>query len=489
MKHVPISARETAKQDTAIVPFAIALAVIVALVAAVRLPFLSNLLLGEEGSHAYLVVGALPVIKGLDAIFIGRLNGVDYLVFPEHNMLMYDFVDTIGRGIGRLVPLCRDDSIACTSTLSRTPFLIMFLIAVVIAFLPLRRWLAVGQPAILAIQALIVLFMLTSPLMVGGSIQPQIDGSVGVMVAAVSAATIISAATLTGRARFLLWSLGGVASSLGKSEWALALAAALLVTSAIALAASYDKSRHELNWVNARPAVEVCGSILAGILLGQTLVLLRSPTAYLAGFALMREINAMQLSVVAGLRQSWPLAYPVFALACAALLLMALRLRNLCRSRPEIVAITGWACAIAAGYVHSGWSGDGFPRYYCLAAVLLVVGLVCLLRDVALPRIYSAFVVVLLLAGVGRNAASLIGAYRTGSSISSLPGTPLEKAEANYLELARAYRGVPVLEWSAFGIYFRNIDWVAVDMGRQAGIELVQEHRPEVLAEYEASIR
>jgi len=102
---------------------------------------------------------------------------------------------------------------------------------------------------------------------------------------------------------------------------------------------------------------------------------------------------------------------------------------------------------------------------------------------------YSAFVVVLLLAGVGRNAASLIGAYRTGSSISSLPGTPLEKAEANYLELARAYRGVPVLEWSAFGIYFRNIDWVAVDMGRQAGIEFVQEHRPEVLAEYEASIR
>ena len=491
MKHGHVSERQMTKmasQDAAIAPFAIAL-ILLALVAAVRLPFLSNILLGEEGSHAYLVLGPQPVIRGLDALFIGRLNGEDYLVFPEHNILIYDFFDKFGRRIGQLIPPCRNSSIECVSSLSRTPYLVIFLIAIVIAILPLRRWLAVRRPAILAVQFLLLLFVLTTPLLVGGSIQPQIDGAYGVLVVSVSAACMLAAQTMRRSAHFLLLFLGGVVSSLGKIEWAMALAGALSVTSALAVALSYDAKQGRLEYCAARPLLDVCAGTLAGMLFGQLLVLFYSPTAYLAGFDLMRQIGGMQLGVAEGLKRSWPLAYSALVMIGATLVLIAIRLKYSIRTDPTITVIAGWAAAIAAGYAYSGWSGDGFPRYYCPAALLAAIALICLLRDVTLSKAQSVFAVAVLAAFIGLNGASLVQSYRQGLSISSLPGASLEQARTRYLKLAQDYRGVPVLEASAFAIYFPNIDWVSIDMGRQAGIEFVEAHRPEVQAEFKASIR
>jgi hypothetical protein len=482
-----------AKQSAAIVRCVISLAILLALVAAVRLPFLPNIMIGEEGSHAYLVIGPAPVIRGLDALYIGRLNGVDYLVFPEHNILMYDFFDIVGRGLGRLLSPCQcssieDAGIDCISHLARTPFLIIFLIALLIAIPPLQKWLAVERPATFLLQWLTLLFMLTTPLLVGGSIQPQIDGSLGVLIAAVSAALMTTAQIVAGRSRFLLYFLAGLATSLGKIEWAMALFGALVLTLALAIAVAYDRQARRFNFAAAHRSLEVCAGALAGILFGQLLVFLYSPTAYLAGFELMRELDVMHMSVLGAFGHSWPFAYPAFIMIGACMALIALRLRHIFRSEPAIAAIVAWAAAITTGYVYSGWSGDGFPRYYCPAGLLAAIALVCLLRDVRLPKVFAGLALAALLAGLGLNGASLFSSYSQRLSISSYPGMSLEQVRDRYLEHAQAYHGVPVPEWSAFGIYFRSIDWAASDMGRQAAIEFVQEHRPEVQAEFEASI-
>jgi hypothetical protein len=48
------------------------------------------------------------------------------------------------------------------------------------------------------------------------------------------------------------------------------------------------------------------------------------------------------------------------------------------------------------------------------------------------------------------------------------------------------YRSISVLPWSAFG---GNIGWLVADIGRQAGIEFVQEKRLEGATDVEACIR
>jgi hypothetical protein len=54
------------------------------------------------------------------------------------------------------------------------------------------------------------------------------------------------------------------------------------------------------------------------------------------------------------------------------------------------------------------------------------------------------------------------------------------------LKQAENYRSISVLPWSAFG---GNIGWLAADIGRQAGIEFVQEKRLEGATDVEACIR
>src|SRR5450759_1046149 len=116
-----------------IMPFLFVGFALVGAVGALRIPFLSNVLIGEEGSLSYLVLGPTRVVHGLDAVIAGRIDGIDRLIFPEHNILMYEFLDIVGRQIGQLLPLCRDGSMDCTTIQARSPFFILFLCGIAVA--------------------------------------------------------------------------------------------------------------------------------------------------------------------------------------------------------------------------------------------------------------------------------------------------------------------------------------------------------------------
>jgi len=201
--------------------FFLALAVV-----AYRLPFLSNVLIGEEGTHAYLVLGPRPVINGDDALFLARLDGKDILLFVDRNVLIYQFLDVVGRGIGQILPSCREFTMACVSLHARFPFLAIFLGGLAVAFLGVRRHLAFDRPWMLAAQMLVFLYLCTTPLLVGGSIQPQIDGALGVLIVATAAALLLSVQEHDKTYRTVAAAfLAGMAGALGKNEWAIALAA------------------------------------------------------------------------------------------------------------------------------------------------------------------------------------------------------------------------------------------------------------------------
>lgn len=435
-------------------------------VAAYRLPFLSNVLVGEEGTHAYLVMGPRPVISGDDALFLARLDGKDILLFVDRNVLIYQFLDVVGRGIGQLLPSCGEFAIACVSFHARFPFLVIFLGGLAVAFVGVRRHLAFDRPWVLAAQTLIFLYLCTTPLLVGGSIQPQIDGALGVLIFATAAALLLSVTEHDKLYRTVAAAfIAGMAGALGKNEWAIALAASagavIILLPALALIARPEQR----DWNSVRRGLALCVSIIAGIAACQALLYLYSPRTFMAGIDVMFRIAGLKLSIMDQIARSWDVVYPVYLASALSLIAIACRLRAYCLTQPALVILAGWAALTVIGYTYSGFSGDGFPRYFCPPAVLASIALVCLIPDFTLPRAAWAAASLLLVLGIAASSVSLWQSYSQRVAITSGRGSSLAATEFRYARLARAYAGIPIFEGAAIAIYYQNIDWIAHDLG------------------------
>ena len=329
-----------------------------------RLPFMANVLIGEEGTHAYLVLGPRPVINGDDALFLARLDGKDILLFVDRNVLIYQFLDVVGRGIGQILPSCREFTMACVSLHARFPFLAIFLGGLAVAFLGVRRHLAFDRPWMLAAQMLVFLYLCTTPLLVGGSIQPQIDGALGVLIVATAAALLLSVQEHDKTYRTVAAAfLAGMAGALGKNEWAIALAASAGTVIVLLAGLTLIAQPEHRDWNSLRRGLALCVAVIAGIVACQGLLYLYSPRTFLAGINVMFRIAGLKLSIVDQIARSWDVVYPVYLASALSLILIALRLRAYCLTRPALVILTGWAALTVIGYTYSGFSGDGFPRY------------------------------------------------------------------------------------------------------------------------------
>lgn len=454
-------------------------------IAALRIPFLSNVLIGEEGSFAYLVLDPLPVVRGLDAIVVGRIDGIDRLIFPEHSIIMYKLLDTVGRQIGRLLPICQNASMDCTTIRARSPFLVLFLCGIAIAMLATRRMLAFGRPRTFAIQLMALFYIASAPLLVAGSIQPQIDGALGVVILATSAAFILAFRSDRDATHPIFLFLSGLTSAFGKDEWVLGLSGTLFTVSALAICFSFNPKSRRWNFVAAGMTLKICFFVFSGVIVGQFLIYSYSPGSYLAGLGVMSRIDAMKLSTLDQIRRTWILSYPVFLACGLALALIALKLKRYSLCRPTVIIIAGWAAVITIGYAYSGFSGDGLPRYYCPAAILAAIALICIFRELALRQAGFVAAVLVLGTGIGFNLTSLLRSYERGVAIASSPGTSLERVKNRYVALAKAYRGNPILEWSPIGVYFRNVDWISSDLGEKGAALFLRQLRPEKSTEFQ----
>src|SRR4051794_33089689 len=73
----------------------------------VRLPFVANPLLGEEGAFGRLVVGAKPVAwivkRGFPEMLSGQLNGIEIFGPFQRNIMIYLTLDYPARWIGNVL--------------------------------------------------------------------------------------------------------------------------------------------------------------------------------------------------------------------------------------------------------------------------------------------------------------------------------------------------------------------------------------------------
>ena len=437
-----------------------------------RAPFLSNVLVGEEGMHAAFVLAKgsyAPVNEqGIPQLMLGSFEGEAFLGATQHSIGPY----VVLRWLSTVWPVAVNDPLAVSNGLAtrsveaRLPFLLLYLLGVtgllwrwatVCIERPSRSWWVFGG---------FLFYGLTTPLAVGGSIQPQIDASVG--VALVGLAAWLLTAAWPPRLQGWTSTAAGVLVGFGKQEWTLAFAAAWLVV--LLLSKLWSCANRN-----------ILGGFALGLGVGTALTYGLSPTDYLASFNLMdhflsksSDVNRLEL-----LMQWRSYLFPVLLM----LLLMTMagigRLPQLVRQSPGAVITAGGAWAIALGFAAAGWRGDGFPRYYAPALVASLYALqvfVLGLPDLGRRRNTAFIGLAVVVVGLAVNFGVIGDGLSRKESITSVPGLRLKPINRRFERIIQESAGDDqsvYVDHSGLWLYSPELDFVHEDPSVAATFESV----------------
>lgn len=457
------------------ITLAVALLVVVA---AVRLPFIGNILAGEESDFAVLLLNDVPLstLSGehLPRDQVGFIGGKPELTSFHRTAMPYIILERLGRLFAPHDAIGRWPSEKLTVA-ARLPFAIIFLLgcAGLIALTVEAAGYAGKRPSLgLTIAPLsATVWALTTPLAVGASLQPQIDGSVGILLLG-TAATVLAIGDIQQNTGYWRFFTAGVLAGLGKHEWALAFAVAAAVTWLFALVLSTEWRR--------------IGILVAVFLLGLTLAVAVSyavaPLDYRQGFSVMEGfygITGGQLWAIEPAQ--WPFTMPVLVLIVIDGLFLLIVLRPLIRSAPGLLLAYMAAGAIAVGYTISGWPADLFPRYFAPPLIICTIVFAALwlrFKDAIAPAA-GWIVVVAAVLGLGANAATLVKYHDRKVSLTSLRGTPLADIVQNYAKDARLARdtGAIVFTFGGTWLYHPGISYITAGMGEaNAEAHMARDH-------------
>ncbi len=447
-------------------------ALFVGLLVLTRAPFLSNVLVGEEGMHAAFVLAKgsqAPVNEqGIPQLMLGSFEGEAFLGATQHSIGPYVVLRWLSGvwpvAVGDPLPL--SDALEARSVQARLPFFLLYLLGVagllwcwatVCVQSPSWRWWVFGG---------LLFYGLTTPLAIGGSIQPQIDASVGVALVGL-AAWLLTAVWGPG---LQVWTAiaAGALVGFGKQEWTLAFAAAWVVVLLLSKL-----------WRCANAGT--LGGFALGLGVGTALTYGLSPTDYLASFNLMdhflsksSDVNRFEL-----LMQWRSYLAPVLLL----LLLMTVagvgRLPQLVRQSPGAVIVAGGAWAIAVGFAAAGWRGDGFPRYYSPALVASLYALqvfVLGLPDLGRRRTAALVGLAVVVFGLSTNFGLIGEGLSRKESITSIPGLRLKPVTRRFERIIQGAEGDDqsvYVDHSGLWIYAPDRDFVHEDPSVAATYESV----------------
>jgi hypothetical protein len=423
----------------------------------VRVPFLNNLLVGEEGCFSFLVANptrsSALTPQQTPQCLIGNVGGsLEFAPF-ERTIIPYEIVENgIGSIIRPLHVLEINDHDTRTRAV-RLGFLALFGAGVAGAV-----WLA-SRAGVLP--AGVLVYGLTTPLAVGASIQPQIDGSVGVLLVGLAAWLLVSsqrpAATFT----------AGLLVGLGRHEWALAFFGAAVIVLGLGVI-----------WRSTTRKTTL--PVVLGLGAGVIISLIVSYEDYLNGFTVMKRVTGTVSPLVLAMNYSWYLIPTAILLVLGAVIVLA-HLDYFVSKKPGTVLVLLAGGAILAGFALSGWPGDGFPRYYAPALVLVVYALVGIVQAVDLPSRGKQLAVVALVFGVAVNAYYLSSAAQREVSITSAPGLDLRYLREQYRETAQhaADGSILPLEHAGFWLYYPNVPFFSRDMGVPGSIAYLKNRYPD----------
>lgn len=436
-------------------------AAFVVLIAAVRLPFITNILAGEEGDFVALVLNDVPT-SALDPDHLpreisGSVDGKLVLSTFHRTVMPYVVLERLGRlfaahhALGRLPP-------EKLTVAGRLPFAIIFLLGtagLIVLTIQAATSASRSSAAAIAMAPLAVAFWsMTSPLAVGASIEPQVDGSAGVLLLG-TAATLLALGDIGQKGARWRFFAAGVLCGLGKHEWAMAFV----------VAAALGAATTALLSMAARAAYVAFAAFFIGLALAVALSYGISPEDYRQGFEVMATFYSETGGQLWALEPAqWPFTLPVTALVVADGVFLLFVLRPLLRTQPGLLLAYLGATGITIGYTISGWHGDNFPRYFAPPLVILPIVFVALwlrFTDSIAPMIgWSAVTAAAL--GLGANYAFLAETYAGKVSITELCGTPLAQLEhdvATAAKLADDSHGVVITETTTW-VYHPEINYI-----------------------------
>jgi len=441
-----------------------------ALLIAVRAPFLRDEAVGEEGLFAFLVASPTPTSQmspdGLPKALIANLDGISALNSFRHSIGPYEVLERIPGAFLRALDVVSQPP-TTRIVIVRLAFLALFMIGVSgLAWTAAR---AVEAPGRLdaALALLIPFYALTTPLAVGGSIQMQLDGAFGVLVAGLAATLLLSAPT-NERGR-LQCAIAGAIVGFGRAEWLLALG---VVAVATLLATALLKT--------PRAGRKLVLDFLIGVALGAAAQFAISPVDFaLSGATAQSDFQHVS---------PWRLAerdarytIPVALLLASLAVVMIPNLRRRLGETPLTALVAGGAGAIFAGFALSGWAGDGFPRYYApaLAMATYVATRLAIDESPAWGPAVKAVLTLALIGGLAWNGDYLYRAHRDQVSITCHPGVSLAATTQRYAEAAQRDDGVLTFQQAGIWLTHPTTRFMGEDMGYPGALRYLRERYPD----------
>jgi hypothetical protein len=454
-------------------------AALLIVVAVARLPFIGNVLAGEEGDFAALVLDDVPTSVVSDTHLprdqIGFIDGKPVLTSFHRTVMPYIILERLGRAFAIHHALGRLPAKKLTVA-ARLPFAIIFLLgsAGLIALTVQAASSASQRPALAAAIAPlgITLWSLTTPLAVGASIEPQVDGSVGVLLLG-TAASLLVAGDIEHRMARWRFLVAGLLAGLGKHEWALAFAGAALGAFLITLLFSSVR----------RQAASACTVFFIGLAAAVALSYVVSPADYRNGFGVMANFYSRTGGHLWALEPpQLPFTMPVVALVAADGLFLAMVLRPLLRSAPGLLLAYLGAAAITVGYIVSGWPGDFFPRYFTpplIVSAIVFVALWLRFKDRVAPAVGWTLVAGAVI-GLGANCIFLARSYDDRVALTSFRGTPLADLERNAAAAAKLGRDSHdvVFTFTPTWIYHQEINYISAGLQKSEAEEHIATSYP-----------
>lgn len=460
-------------------PIAIALGLLglFVLLLLARVPFLSNPLIGEESYFAFLAIN-----NGVDRIhpnlishapdgdhpdptheflFYSRINGKIRMGAAEHPVPPYLFITRVMRSFsdGAHFNVLSFDQ---KSRIARLRFFYCFGFAMLLMFIVAWDALRGADAWTATLVGAVIAFGLSAPLMVGGSIQPQMDGSIGVICIAATSTCLY----YSGRRMAISWSvalaaLAGLIAGLGKNEWAMAMMGAGLAGLAGTLLVRH--LTHDAQPPPMQAVVVFFCAVIAGVAAGSIISYAADSWNYLHGLdVLQRTQRATFAKWMVTFSRRWEWIWPTTVLVAGAfaIALSGWRRLMLCEFNQAVILI--WSLALFTGFAISSWPGDNFPRYFCTSTFGLLFFLAIFLPRLKIPRLVKALATIALLAGLAVHINKLERFDADKIALGSEPGTSLPARAAN-LEWTRqeivATKQLRITDIS-FGYYYPALDFI-----------------------------
>jgi hypothetical protein len=412
-----------------------------------------------------------------------KLGGVDYVFAPERNIVPYCFLTMVVNPITKYFftdSLSFDQKSFHIRIIFFSLFLVGFFSVLLVLFLSQK---CVTKRSYLLL-SILVLFFFTTPLLVGGSIQAQLEGSFGVALFGLSGFLSYLGAYRLKKTSFILIFIAGVLLSLCKNEWPLtALSAA-----SIYILISCFKRIKAIVGSGHKQQVYIAIIYILGILSGMLFCYVFSPKDYVDGYVFMKNINAARMSILALIQAVGHLIYPAAIIVALAGFIFIFNLKNYLKQGSILFIWIVTGTALFAGFLHSGWIGDGFPRYFIPSTISLLF--VLLLTLPYLSKNKMNYLIGFLLIGCCFNLLSLTRAKLSSESITSVPGLNLDRMKTGMKALADKNITDPnLIPYGYFGsrYYFPEADIISNGFGLSGAKFIIEKFGNEKMTLIESS--